>query len=153
MSRFRHAYRAALKEAGVSISQATSIAGIPQSSISRFLAGDRPIYSEHVAALIRALPDKSDRENCVLAFLRDQCPPEFADRLIAHFGAVNETKFQQVGDDLDEAVAAIRRAAADGNTAARKVLINLARAVDPDPPDKQFRTSGGGPANTFSKSA
>lgn len=140
--------------AGVSISDAARLSGIPQSSISRFLVGDRPVYAEHVAALIRALPDRSDQEHCVLEFLRDQCPPALAERLVAHFGSAQESRLpRQVGDDLDEAVRAIRRAANDGNVYARKVVINLARAVDPDPPNANSRTSGGGPAHTFSKSA
>lgn len=152
MSRFSHAYRGVLKQAGISISDAARLSGIPQSSISRFLAGDRPVYAEHVAALIRALPDRSDREHCVLEFLHDQCPPELAGRLVAHFGTAQEPRMppRNIGDDLDEAVQAIRRAARAGNVYARKVVINLARAVDPDPPDANSRLSGGGPAHTLS---
>lgn len=153
MSRFTNAYRAALEAAGHSKSQAAELSGLKQSAVSRFLSGDRPVYSDHLAALIRAIPSQSDREHCVLAWLRDQCPPDLQERLVAHFGTIAECKFSPHSDDLDLALAAIRRAAADGNTAARKVVINLAKAVDPEPPDKQSRSSGVGPPASLYKSA
>lgn len=151
LSRFTHAYLAALRAAKLTKSQAAAVAGLKQSTISRLLSGDRPVYAEHLAALVTALPDASDREHCVLAWLRDQCPPDMAERLVAHFGEIHEAHFAPQLDDLDAAVAAIRRAAAAGNVSARKVVLNLARAVDPDPPDTKSRHSGGGPTDRVSE--
>jgi transcriptional regulator with XRE-family HTH domain len=151
--RFPRAYLAALDAAGLSKSQAATLAGLTQSGLSRFLSGERPIYADHMRAMLRALHDPADREHCLLEWLRDQCPGDLGDRLVAHFGEAREPRaLPAQADELDRAVAVIRRAAENGNIAARKVVVNLAKAVDEDePPDKTQRISDGGPPDTVSR--
>jgi transcriptional regulator with XRE-family HTH domain len=153
--RFPRAYTAALTAAGLNKSQAAALSGLTQSGISRLLSGERPIYADHMRAMIRALDHAADREHCLLEWLRDQCPDDLGDRLIAHFGQIMEPRtVAEHADELDRAVAAIRRAAESGNVSAKKVVINLARAVDPGgSADKSRRPAGDGPRDTISQSA
>lgn len=151
---FAAAYSAALKRADISRTAAAQRAQMDPATVTRILNGEQPAQSTHVRALIEALTEASERDTCVLAWLREQLPAEIARRIELRDddGRVCDPPtiyLDRVRDDLDAAAEAIRRAARDGNTAARRAMIALARAVDPDPPDKQQRTAGGGPAATL----
>lgn len=154
---FAAAYSAALRRAEISRATAALRARMDPAAVTRMLNGEQRIQAEHARALLAALEPGQERDACLLFWIREQLNPEDAQRItLASTGKAEEPTaiyLDRVRDDLDDAADAIRRAAKDGNTAARKAMISLARAVDPDPPDKTQRHAGGGPLDTVSKSA
>lgn len=123
MSRFSRAYEGAIKAAGLTKAQAAAAAGMDASVVTRILSDERPAQPEHVAALIVALPDQSDREHCVLEFLTDQCPPALRERLRLSFGVAREAPGKRE-DSLSRHLGELERAATD-NPDLRKLLGNL----------------------------
>lgn len=125
MSRFSRAYEGAISAANLTKAQAAAAAGMDASVVSRILSDERDATREHVADLIRALPDHSDRQHCVLEFLADQCPPEYRGSLVVHFGAVQESKTGR-GDSFAANLATLEREATD-NPELRKLVANLVK--------------------------
>lgn len=93
----------------------------------------------HVEALCRALNDKGDRQYCVHAWLKDQCPAEFIDDITITFSTVLEDKIRKP-DALSDSIARLDKAASR-NPELKRILSYLAELED-DPPDKSLRTSG-----------
>jgi transcriptional regulator with XRE-family HTH domain len=136
MSRFSRAYEAAIGLAGLTKAQAAAGAGVDASVLSRLLNDEREAQPEHVAALVRVLPTPEDREHCVREFLFDQCPPEFREQLVLHFGTVRAPR-AQIEDQLTRNMRALEAEAVD-NPDLRKLFGNLASLFGDaeDPPEK-----------------
>lgn len=154
---FPAAYSAALRRADISRVNAAAKAMLDPAIITRILKGDQRAQPEHLRAMLSAIDDPQDRDNCLLFWVKDQLDPKDAARLTLLSDRLEEPAtvyLDRIRDELDEAADIIRRAAANGNPAARRAMIALARAVDEDePPDKLSRPSGAGPARSLSESA
>jgi transcriptional regulator with XRE-family HTH domain len=127
MGLFTRSFSAAMATAGLNKSQVAAIAGIDQSTVSRLLNNERDVYAEHAEALVRALPNPSDRDHCLRNFLIDQCPLEYRDRLVVHFGALEEPRPKpEYRDELSADLSALELEA-QRNPDLRRVLSNLAK--------------------------
>lgn len=124
MSRFSRAYEGAIATANLTRAQAAAGAGLDASVVSRLLSGERDAQAEHVAALIGVLHSESDREHCICEFLADQCPDEYRQRLVVHFGVVRESRPRS--DDPLARNFDLLEEAATSNPDLRKLITNLA---------------------------
>lgn len=124
VSRFTRAYNAALTAAQVTRTHAATLAGMKQSVLSRLLNDERPVYAEHVERMLRAIPEL-DREHCLRAFLLDQVPEEYREKLIVNFGSLREEAPRRPLDPLTRDLLALEHEA-ENNPDLRKVLSNLA---------------------------
>ena len=131
VSTFIRSYLVALEKAAVSKSQAAALAGMKQPVLSRLLNLERPVYADHLSAMLRALP-LEERERCLVNWLIDQCPEEFRGRIKVQFDgeAVEAGKVEPIYDELGRALILLETEATAGrNTALRRTLIHLARLV------------------------
>lgn len=156
VDRFLRRYLASLAAHGIGKGQAAALAGMKQPVMSRLLNAERPVYADHLAAMLRALP-KEDREACLIDWILGQCPEEYQGRLSVSFGKPVEQKVTPILDELGRALVILEDEATTGrNTALRRTLINLSRMVsghrgagtveEPDAPPNPKQTHGGGPA-------
>lgn len=128
MSRFTRAYNAALAAAEITRTAAASLAGMKQSVLSRLLNDERPVYAEHVEQMLKAIPAR-DREHCLRAFLIDQVPEQYRERLIVNFGALEEPPASFARHDPLSRDLHLLEREAERNPDLRKVLGNLASLV------------------------
>lgn len=99
-----------------------------QSVLSRLLNDERPVYAEHVAQMLNAIPAE-DREHCLRAFLIDQTPEQYRERLVVNFGTLEQAPDRRSHDPLAQDLEALEREA-ESNPDLRGVLgylANLAR--------------------------
>jgi len=128
VSRFTRTYLQSLADAGISKTAAGELSGLKQSVISRLLANERPVYGDHMRAMLRALPLPL-QEQCLRAWLVDQCPDDLGARLVLHFGDPT-IHAMPIRDDLGQALAVLEdHAASQKNDDLKQVLMYLAKMV------------------------
>lgn len=127
MSRFTRTFNAALQADGTLRTHAAVRAGIAQSVLSRILNNERPVTSDHVRGLLPVLRHREDQEHCLQNFLLDECPADYRDEIVIHFGQLREDK--EFTDTLKHQLAKLEEHATSNSDVAQ-LIKNLASILD-----------------------
>lgn len=126
MGLFSRAYKAALKTAQRSPTEAAALTGLSQPSLSRIVSGETLPDPENIGKLLLAL-EPGDRTHCLRQYLLEHTPEDYHGRMILTFGDVQESP-PAATDELSIALKILDQEATN-NPHLEAVIVELAKTM------------------------